>query len=61
MPIYSLDVKSPKFADQQSVYIAPDAHVIGDCRISTDVSIWFGAVLRGDNEPLIIGKRSNIQ
>lgn len=61
MPIYALDVKSPKFADQQSVYIAPDAHVIGDCRIGADVSIWFGAVLRGDNEPIIIGKRSNIQ
>lgn len=61
MPLYALDVKSPKLADTTSIFIAPDAHVIGDCRLSADVSIWFGAVLRGDNEPIIIGKRSNIQ
>lgn len=61
MPIYALDVTSPKLADAKSIFIAPDAHVIGDCRLGTDVNIWFGAVLRGDNEPIIIGKRSNIQ
>jgi carbonic anhydrase/acetyltransferase-like protein (isoleucine patch superfamily) len=61
MPLYALDVTSPKLADATSIFIAPDAHVIGDCRLGADVSIWFGAVLRGDNEPIIIGKRSNIQ
>ena len=61
MPLYALDVKSPKLADAASIFIAPDAHVIGDCRLGADVSIWFGAVLRGDNEPIIIGNRSNIQ
>ena len=61
MPVYALDVKSPKFADPDRLFIAPDEHVIGDCRRGVDVSIWFGAVLRGDNEPITIGKRSNIQ
>ena len=61
MPLYALDVKSPKLADAAGIFIAPDAHVIGDCRLGADVSIWFGAVLRGDNEPIIIGNRSNIQ
>ena len=42
-------------------WIAPDANVIGDVRMSKDSSIWFNATLRGDNEPIIIGEGSNIQ
>jgi carbonic anhydrase/acetyltransferase-like protein (isoleucine patch superfamily) len=41
--------------------VAPDAHVIGNVRIGADVGIWFGAVVRGDNEPIEIGERTNIQ
>jgi carbonic anhydrase/acetyltransferase-like protein (isoleucine patch superfamily) len=42
-------------------WVAPGAHVIGDVRLGEDVSVWFGAIVRGDNEPIRIGARSNIQ
>ena len=45
----------------EDFWIAPDANVIGDIRMSKDSSIWFNATLRGDNEPIIIGEGSNIQ
>ena len=45
----------------EDFWIAPDANVIGDVRMSKDSSIWFNATLRGDNEPIIIGEGSNIQ
>jgi carbonic anhydrase/acetyltransferase-like protein (isoleucine patch superfamily) len=41
--------------------VAPDANVIGQVVLNDDVGIWFGAVLRGDNEPITIGARTNIQ
>ena len=44
-----------------STWIAPDAHVIGNVRLGREVGIWFGAVLRGDNDPIEVGERSNIQ
>ncbi|KKK36502.1 hypothetical protein WQ57_18995 [Mesobacillus campisalis] len=44
-----------------SVYVAPGAQVIGQVLAEEDVTIWFNAVLRGDNEPIKIGKGSNIQ
>lgn len=43
------------------VFIANGAKVIGACTLEDDVSIWFNAVLRGDIEPILIGKRSNVQ
>ena len=61
MPIYALDQLSPRLPEQGRFWIAPDAHVIGDVALEEDVSIWFGAVLRGDNEPITIGTRSNVQ
>ena len=42
-------------------YIAPTAAVIGDVRMGDDVSVWFGAVIRGDNEPITVGKGTSIQ
>lgn len=42
-------------------YIAPNATLIGDVTIHSRATIWFGAVLRGDNEPITIGEESNIQ
>lgn len=48
-------------AIDDSVFIAPNATVIGDVRIEADSSVWFGAVLRGDEASIRIGKRSNIQ
>lgn len=43
------------------VEIFPGAHVIGDVSLDENVSIWYNAVVRGDNKPIIIGKDSNIQ
>ena len=42
-------------------YVAPNATVIGDVLLSKDASVWFNAILRGDNEPIIIGEGSNVQ
>ena len=61
MPLYELDGKSPRFEDEDSAWVAPDASVMGDIRIGRDVGIWFGAVLRGDNEPITIGSGTNVQ
>jgi carbonic anhydrase/acetyltransferase-like protein (isoleucine patch superfamily) len=44
-----------------SAYIAPNATVIGNVRIAAEASVWFGCVLRGDNEPIEIGPRTNVQ
>ena len=41
--------------------MAPNASLIGDVRLAEDASVWFAAVLRGDNEPISVGARSNIQ
>ena len=61
MPIYALDGVKPTLPAEGSYWIAPDAAIIGDIRLGEDVGVWFGAVLRGDNEPIVIGARSNIQ
>ena len=61
MPIYSLEVTAPELPADERFFVAPDAHVIGRVRLKADVGIWFGAVLRGDNEWIEIGERTNIQ
>ncbi|MEZ0171488.1 gamma carbonic anhydrase family protein [Microvirga sp. TS319] len=61
MPIYSLDDVAPILPEEGRLWVAPDAHVIGKVRLGPDVGIWFGAVLRGDNELIDIGEGSNIQ
>ena len=61
MPVYSLDGTAPRLEDEDGVWIAPDAHVIGQVALGREVGIWFGAVLRGDNEQITIGDRSNVQ
>lgn len=60
MSVYALDGVEPDRTAGFS-WIAPSAHVIGRVIIGEDVGIWFGAVLRGDNEPITIGNRTNIQ
>jgi carbonic anhydrase/acetyltransferase-like protein (isoleucine patch superfamily) len=42
-------------------FIAPNAVLVGDVTLHAGVSIWFGAVLRGDNAPIVVGENSNIQ
>ena len=61
MPIYELDGQTPDLPEAGRFWVAPDAHVIGRVRLGADVGIWFGAVLRGDGEPLEVGERTNIQ
>ena len=61
MGLYRLDGTEPQLADAQSTYIAPGAVLVGNIALGADVSVWFGAVLRGDNEPIVIGERSNVQ
>jgi carbonic anhydrase/acetyltransferase-like protein (isoleucine patch superfamily) len=45
----------------KSVFVAPGAHIIGDVSIGEDSTIWFNAVLRGDEAPITIGNRCNVQ
>jgi carbonic anhydrase/acetyltransferase-like protein (isoleucine patch superfamily) len=61
MPLYALDGQSPETPGDGQWWLAPDAHVIGRVRLGVDVGIWFGAVLRGDNEWIEIRAGSNIQ
>src|SRR3954467_15673046 len=59
MAIYELDGERPDLAERH--WIAENASVIGRVRLKTDASIWFGSVLRGDNEWIELGERSQIQ
>lgn len=59
MPIYRLGDKIPQL--DPTAWVAPNATVIGDVRLAANVSIWWNAVLRGDNDPIAIGADSNIQ
>ena len=61
MPIYALDDLIPQTPGEGRFWIAPDAQVVGHVILAEDVGIWFGAAIRGDNEPIRIGARSNIQ
>ena len=61
MAIYALDGHRPLLPEAGQFWIAPSAHVIGRVRLGCNVSVWFGAVLRGDNELIDVGQGSNIQ
>lgn len=61
MPLYAIDGTEPSFADAASNWIAPDATLIGDVRVGRNAGFWFGVVIRGDNEPIIIGADTNVQ
>ncbi|WP_105430306.1 gamma carbonic anhydrase family protein [Neorhizobium sp. T6_25] len=61
MPIYALGEFKPKTPGPDRFWLAPDAIIIGKVDLGEDVGIWFGSVLRGDNEPIVVGKGSNIQ
>jgi carbonic anhydrase/acetyltransferase-like protein (isoleucine patch superfamily) len=61
MPLYSLDGNAPELPAPGDFWVAPDAHVIGAVTLGIEVGIWFGAVLRGDNERISVGDRSNVQ
>ena len=61
MPIYELDGQAPEFPADGHYWVAETAVLIGKVRLKTDASVWFGAVLRGDNEWIELGLRSQIQ
>ena len=59
MTIYRLGDAVPAVA--ATAYVAPNATVIGKVALADRTSVWFGAVLRADNEPITIGAASNVQ
>lgn len=61
MALYELDGHRVQLPAPGRYWIADKATVIGRVTIGEDVSVWFDAVIRGDNEPIVIGARSNIQ
>ena len=60
MPLIDYEGTSPQF-DREKCFVAPDAILIGRVRLAKAASVWFGSVLRGDNEWIDIGERSNLQ
>lgn len=61
MPLYALDGVAPELPDDGDCWIAPDAVLIGKVRLLKGASIWFGAVLRGDNDRITVGEGANVQ
>jgi carbonic anhydrase/acetyltransferase-like protein (isoleucine patch superfamily) len=61
MPIYALDGQSPEFEHRATNWVAPDATIVGRIFLGEHANIWFGVVLRGDNEWIRIGRNSNVQ
>ena len=61
MPIYALDDKTPALPPDGQFWIAPNATIIGDVVVEPGASIWFGAVLRGDNDRIHVGADANVQ
>jgi carbonic anhydrase/acetyltransferase-like protein (isoleucine patch superfamily) len=61
MTVYRLADADLEVEDPDAYWIAPTAVLIGRVVLKRNASIWFGAVLRGDNEPIVVGENSNIQ
>jgi carbonic anhydrase/acetyltransferase-like protein (isoleucine patch superfamily) len=61
MAIFELDGVAPEFPEDGLYWIAETAIVVGRVRLKSEASIWYGAVLRGDNEWIELGMRSQIQ
>jgi carbonic anhydrase/acetyltransferase-like protein (isoleucine patch superfamily) len=61
MAIYELDGQAPELPADGIFFIADTASVIGKVRLKSSASVWFGAVIRGDNEWIEIGEGSNVQ
>ncbi|MDG1117137.1 MAG: gamma carbonic anhydrase family protein [Flavimaricola sp.] len=57
--IYSIDGTSPRIAE--TAWVAPGCHIIGRVTLSAHSSVWFGTVIRGDYEAIVLGEGSNIQ
>ena len=59
MPFYSIDGVGPSL--NPTAWVAPSADLIGDVRLGNHCSVWFGAVIRADNTPIILGDDTNFQ
>ena len=59
MPLYAIDGVSPRLAS--GAWAAPSADLIGDVRLGPRASVWFGAIIRADNTPILLGEESNFQ
>ena len=61
MALYELDGIRVRTPPEGQYWVAPNATVLGNVRLGRDVSVWFGAVIRGDNDAIEIGEGTNIQ
>ena len=61
MPVYSLGDATPELPSDDEYWIAPTAAVMGRVILRRNASIWWGATVRGDNDPIEIGENSNVQ
>jgi len=61
MPIYALEDIQPEVPDPADYWVAPTAVLIGRVRLLKNASVWFGCVLRGDNDWITVGENSNVQ
>lgn len=61
MPIYALADADLEVEDEDAFWVAPTAVLIGRIVLKRNASVWWGAVLRGDNEPIVVGENSNVQ
>jgi carbonic anhydrase/acetyltransferase-like protein (isoleucine patch superfamily) len=61
MNVYSLGDKKPQLPPEGEYWLAPNATLVGDVILKPGASVWFGAVVRGDNDPITIGRDTNIQ
>ena len=59
MPLYTIDDLSPSI--DPTAWVAPSADLIGDIRLGPRASVWFGAVIRADNTPILLGEETNFQ
>lgn len=59
MPLYTIDDVSPSI--DPTAWVAPSADLIGDVRLGPRASVWFGAVIRADNTPILLGGETNFQ
>ena len=61
MPIYALDDIEPELPPNGEYWVAPNAVLIGKVRLLKGASVWWGCVLRGDNDWITVGENSNVQ
>jgi carbonic anhydrase/acetyltransferase-like protein (isoleucine patch superfamily) len=61
LSVYNLGNVTPELPNDDEYWIAPTAAVMGNVILKKNASVWWGAILRGDNDPIVIGEGSNIQ